>query len=111
MKGGTAPVAATYRYIPGVIGEYQVNAIAHFISATVTDGDSYRIGIAVNGVVVKQSAPHSGSAQWLGISVSHHVQLTATTDFISLYVYHTSAVAQTLRGTSGTTGFSALKGS
>ena len=109
MKGGTAPVAATYRYIPGVPGIYQVNAIAHFIDATVTDGAQYRIGIAVNNTVVKYSSPHSGSAQWLGVSVSHHVRLLLPTDFINVYVWHTSGVNQTLRGTSATTGFSAHK--
>lgn len=103
QKGGTAPSAPNYVYVPGIVGTYVVSAAAHYIAATVTDGAEYRVGISLNGTVIKYVTPHAGAAAFLGSCVTAIIQITAITDTIGLQIYHTSGVNQTVRGTSATT--------
>jgi|GEM_PF-4611538 len=91
QKGGTFD-AVNYRYVPGVLGIYQVNAAVHCVPPAVAFGAEYRVGIGLNGVVVAEGTGHSSFAAQIGPTVSDQIEITNVGDFIDLQLYHSDAI-------------------
>jgi hypothetical protein len=80
--------STNYRFIPPVTGEYVVIGQVGWANGTV-DQKRYTSQIFVAGSLKAYIRVHASGTRELSIPVCGIFQLTATTDYVELYVYHT----------------------
>ena len=94
--GGNYDAVTNQRFVPPVTGEYIVTAMA---KGAPGDQKRLQLSIFVAGVVVLIRRINASGTGDLATSITAILQLTATTDYVEIFVFHDKGSDMTLGGT------------